>query len=156
MAHIEIRPGSVAQVMATDRGKRVQVADDVQGVANALLEISDELRLYYHSDEAFWAVEQHTPQADGSTKESLVTTALDLDHRIVARCKEVCAPGYDLAAEIERREARVQADQDHARREAIGPHAERLAFALQQDLGSHEISKTRKSRAFMPAFHPKG
>lgn len=155
MPHVEIRPGTVAQVMATKAGKKVMVTDDVQGVANALLEVSDELRLVYDTEQALWIVEQHTPMPDGSIRESLVTTALDLDHRIVAVCREVCSPGYDLAAEIDKSEAKAQADQEHARREAVGEHAERLAHALKKDLSRHEIPKTLKSRAFIPPFRPR-
>ena len=140
--------------MATAKGHKVLVADDVQGVANALQEVSDELHLFYDTEQALWIVEQHTPMPDGSVKESLVTTALDLDHRLVHRIREVCAPGYDLAAEIERAEKSARDAHEHARREQLGDIAERLAFAFQKDLGRHEIPKTLKSRAYLPAFKP--
>jgi hypothetical protein len=154
--YVEIQPGSVAQVMRSRKGHNIMVADDVQGIANQLLEISDEFRLVYNPQEALWMLEQHRHLPDGSVREDFVSSFTECDHRILHRAREVSAPGYDIGAELEKAEAVSDAAMEARRYEVSGDAAEKLGHALRKDLSRHEAPTTAKSRAFIKAFKPRG
>lgn len=155
--YVEITPGTISQVQrALHSGKMVAVDHGPHDVATRLQEINDELHLHYDPYEDLWIVMQARHMADGSVKEHLVTTARECDGRLVQRVRQITDSSYNVADELDRLEA--QADRAHHNRqaEAFGDASEKLAFALQQDLGRHEIGKTAKSRAFVPrAFKPR-
>lgn len=153
--YVEIKAGTVAQVQRARSGVNILVDSDVQGIANALLEVSDEFHLVFNPQEDLWMLEQHIQRPDGSIKECFVSSFTECDHRIVRRAREVCAPGYDLGAELEKSEARADAEMERRRHEISGDAAEKLGHALRRDLGRHEAPMTRKSRAFIGAFHPR-
>jgi hypothetical protein len=50
----------------------------------------------------------------------------DLDKRIVHRCREITAPGYDLAGELERVDAEAKRREEHEFAERMGPVIDRL------------------------------
>jgi hypothetical protein len=108
----------------------ILIEDDVQSVARDLQAISDDLHLHYDAVQDIWVVMQ-----DRDDEETLVTTASTLDQRVVHRVRQVCSPGYDLAAELERVEAEADAEQDRRRREMAGEVGERLSHAVRTDLG---------------------
>lgn len=148
---IDIEPGGVRQVQrALASGRMVVVTDGPHDVARKLREISDVLRLHYDPYEAVWVVMELQALPDGSTRESLVTTALECDDRLVERVRQIAQPGYDYAGELERVEREADRAHDERRREQVGDVAERLRFALSKDLGRHETVRTLKSRAFVP------
>lgn len=152
---VPIQPVPLDRVRKLRNGRRIVVTGDVGDVALRLKEVDDRFVLSYQPGEGLYVLELHTPQADGSVEEHFVGAYEELDPRIVERARQISAPGYDLAAEIER--AEKEADRLHAHRQAeqIGDIGERLRFALSKDLGRHEIGRTTKSRAFIPrAFHP--
>lgn len=130
---LDIKPASVAEVQRMFTGHTVVVTEDVQNVASDLAELGP-FHLHYDPLQDIYVVMQRMP--DGS--EQLVTSAQECDQRIVHRVREVTAPGYDIAAEVEKVEkARAKAD-EHAFNEAVGEKAERLAHALRKDL-EHDI-----------------
>lgn len=155
--YVDVQPGSIAQVHRSLRGVNVAIADDVQGIAQDLLDISPDLRLTYNPHEAVWIVWQEIPLPDGATKEHLVTTTVELDKRLVNVVRRCCSESYRLADELEAAEARADRENEHKRMEILGDAAEKLDHALRKDLSRHENPRTLKSKAFIPAaFTPEG
>lgn len=144
MDAIDITPGSVAQVARTLGGLTVLVTEDVQNVATDLAALGD-FHLHYDPVEELYVVMQ---VHDGTEK--LVTSARECDQRIVARVRQITAPGYDLAGELERAEREADMENVHELSELMGDRAERLGHALRKDLGRHEAVSTLKSRVVVP------
>jgi hypothetical protein len=132
---IDIQPATMQQVTRTDKGRLIAMGDDVQGVAKALHEIDQYLTLSYDPDQEYFIVRRDVPQEDGSVDEQLVLTARELDHRIVARVKEIGSEDYDYVGELDRLDAEADRRKDKAHSEKMGDAGERLRHALRQDLG---------------------
>lgn len=131
--------------------RTVTIDDDAASVARRLREIDERFRVFYLIDEAVYVVELHEPQPDGSVKESLVGRYPELNGLIVRRAQEITSERYDLAGELDRRDAEIDAEREHARSEETGDMAERLAFGFKKDLQRNETQNTLNSRAFIPA-----
>jgi hypothetical protein len=154
---IEIKPGNVWSVAtALKSGKLIAIDNDVQGVANDLHEIDAGFRLRYDPGEDVYLLSHEGLQPDGSVEEKFVSSFEACDQRIVQRAREISAPSYDYVGELDRLEAKAERDKVHEFSEKIGPHAEKLAWALRQDLGRHEHPRTKTATAFVPADVPKG
>src|SRR4051812_42242161 len=106
MALLDITPASMMQVRLGRGGRVVYIDDDVCGIAKQIQEINPDLRLAFNEGGEYFVVYQLVP--DG---EHLVTTAMELDARLVERVREISAPDYNLAAELEKHEAEVDAEQ---------------------------------------------
>jgi hypothetical protein len=121
----------------------VQIDDDVQGVADALHGIDSHISLRFSEAGNYFVI-----QWKDDHESYLITTAQDLDQRIVKRVEkiyhDVRQPGYSFAGELEKAEAKNKAEMDHEASEARGPALERLAHAMRADLGYD------KQRVFIP------
>lgn len=135
MDRIEIKPASLAQVAQTRSGHTLLIDNDVQGVANALHEIHPDLRLEFDPHADYYCVIQTIHEPDGSTSDHLVTTAQDLDHRIVHRVRQVASSAYDYVAELEATDEQAKRNAEHVHSEKMGDLGEKLAHALCKDLG---------------------
>ena len=137
---MEVRPtpANLAQVTAARDGEWVQITDDVQNVANDLAEIDHHIRLRY-SDTGDYFVVYWLPDGEEEGNGDLITTAQELDQRIVTRVRELYAktlePGYSFADELEAEQRRKEAAQDAAFTEAHGEMYERLMHAMKKDKG---------------------
>jgi hypothetical protein len=144
---MEIRPASLAMFTKGNKGQLVPIDDDVQGVANALNEIDHHFRLRYSEAGEYFVVYwkgDEEPEGDGY----LITTAQELDHRLVNHVGEIykrCqAPGYSFADELERTEAEARKEKDHEFKERHGEMYEQMAYAMRHDLGYDQ------QRVFIP------
>lgn len=154
---IEIKPAGMAQVTRAMRsGKLVAIGNDVQNVANDLHEIDAGFRLRFDPGEEVYLLSHERMNPDGSVSEDFVSSFETCDQRIVQRAREISRPGYDYVGELERADRAAERAADAAMSEKIGPHAEKLAWALRQDLGRHEHPRTRTATAYIPADVPKG
>lgn len=135
MDSIEINPASLTQVMQTRKGGMLLVDDDVQNVAQSLRDIDPSLRLRFDPHADYFCVYQVVEEPDGSESEKMVTTAQDLDHRIVHRVREVVSPRYDFMAELDKQDAAAAKAKDDEQTERYGDIADKLAWALRKDLG---------------------
>lgn len=138
---MELEAASLSQIRMGKNGRVVEIDNDVLGIAKQLLEIHPSLRLRYSEAGEYFVVYQIL---EGG-KQHMVTTALELDGRLLDRVREVASEGYDFLSEIERREAKVQADHDHRIREQIGEGGERLAHAIRADMGERKPDYVRWS-----------
>ena len=132
---LEIRPANLAQVTSY-RGRMVEIADDVTGVAQQLKAIDPSLVLMF-ADEAktpYWTVFHREDQPDGSIEERLVLTSLDLGAHIVERVRQIDSDRYDYSAELEATDAAAKRAEEHRYSEQVGEIGERLHHALRQDL----------------------
>jgi hypothetical protein len=153
--HIEIPPVAVDRISGAFNGRRVWITADAGMVVQRLQEIDDRVHVWYSIAEQLYMVELHTPMPDGSVEETLFGAYDQLDARVENRLREASSPGYDLAAELEKREAEADREHQDQMDERMGDAAERLAHAFQKDLGRHEIDTTPKSRAVVPKDLPK-
>ena len=140
---MDISPGTVTEVKRALEGDLVEISPDVQEIATRLQEIDPALRLRFSEAQGVFVVFEVQQLPDGSSKEHLVTTARELDQRLINRILELSDPNYDFAGEIERLEQQAERDSDHAFDERTGESAERLAHAVRKDLGL-------KQRIFVP------
>lgn len=144
---MEIRPASLAQLTRARGGQLVEVADDVQGVANALHEIDSRIRLRFSEAGGYFVIYWKPEQwEEGSGYQ--IFTAQELDHRIVSKMREIyhrCRqPGYSLADELEKAEDQKKKEADRRWEEQMGETFQRLGHALRKDLGYD------KSHIFVP------
>lgn len=142
MRGVEIQPVNAMQVFQTDRGHLVAIDDDVQSVARDLRDIDEGLKVWFDPDQDHFVIFHERTRGDGSVEEHLVTTAKELDQRVVERIRQISASDYDYVAEVERIDLAADRAAEHRFSEAVGPVAEELAFAFRKDLGS-------KARAFI-------
>lgn len=120
----------------------VAIDDDVSGVAAGLHAIDHHLRLRYSEAGGYFVV-YWKPDGEATAEEGgggyLVTTAQECDQRIVKRVQEVyyrCTrPGYSLAEEIDKQDAKAKKAASDAWSERHGEMFERMAFAMRHDLG---------------------
>jgi hypothetical protein len=127
---IEIEPASLTQVIRGKGGRLVYVDDDVCGYARNLRDIDPSLRLAYNEVGEYYVVYQVLQ--DGS--EHLVSTAQELDGRLVERIRKVTSSAYDPGRELDL--LHDAADREHGRQftQRVGEVGERLAHAIRQDL----------------------
>jgi hypothetical protein len=138
---IEIPPvkADISQIVKAKDGKMVSIEDDVQNVANDLAEIDPHFRLRYSETGKYFVVYWKHDEAVEDGDGYLVTTAQDLDQRIVQTVKRIHHqvlndPRYSFADEVERVEEANRRIAEHNRAEEMGPKHEKLAHALKKDL----------------------
>jgi hypothetical protein len=150
---IDPAPAKLAQIQQARNGRLVEIDDDVVGVARQLRDIDRSLRLRYcelpdgHDD--YWLVYRLVEHPDGSAEEQMVTTAMELDARIVKRVQKIAAEDYDLVAELDRLDRESERARDHELHERNGPVAERLWHALRKDLAVQDrifVPPVRRTR----------
>jgi hypothetical protein len=128
--NIEIAPATLGQVVQGRGGRLVFVEDDVCNIAQNLRDIDPSLRLAYNTKGEYFVVYQVLE--DGS--EHLVTTAQELDGRLVQRVARVCSPSYDTGSELDLLHDQATQAQDERFSQQVGEIGERLAHAVRQDL----------------------
>lgn len=136
---IEIEPATIDMVRATSTGALVQIDNDVQNVAADLREINPALKLEFDREQEYFVVKQEVLNERGELEEKLVTTSRTCDQRLVRRVREISAPGYNLADELDRLDDQAERDADHAMTERMGPLHEQLSHAIRKDLGASRI-----------------
>jgi hypothetical protein len=130
---LDIRPGTIAQVAQLRSGQLVTIENDVCGFASQLKRIDPSLRLRLSEETGLFVVYQQL-----GVKEHLVTTAQELDGRLVAHVARIVHEHkhgrYDLAAELDKADREADRAADHAFSEEHGPIAERLHHAIRKDM----------------------
>lgn len=126
---MEIRPATLDQIQKGRNGKKVVITNDVGDVAKKLKEVDPTLELHYNESAQYFVVIQRVGNI-----EHLVTTALDLDDRIVERIKKITKPEYNYEEESIAIKKQADKDLEHRRKEQVGEIGERLAHAIRKDL----------------------
>jgi hypothetical protein len=121
----------MAQVRAGRDGRRYMIEDDVLDVARRIKEIDDSLSLQFNERGEFFVVVQTLEDGE----EKLVTTAQELDERLIHHLKHITHRSYDFAKEADRMDAQAEREKDHAFHERVGEAGEVAAHALRKDLG---------------------
>lgn len=129
---------TLAQVQRGRDGRMVEIEADVCNVAQDLRDIKPSLRLRWSEAGGYFVVYDSIELSDGSVVEHLVLTAQQLDQRIVKEVRKAAGPGYDLVAEMEADDRRIDRERAHAEAERLGNAAERLWHALRQDVGASD------------------
>lgn len=133
--------------MAGGEYEYVEIEDDVQNIANTLYEIDPHLRLRFSVAGGYYVVYWKPTDADEGDG-YLVTTAQELDHRIVHRIAAIASKDYDFTTEIEKVEAANRKAEMERRHELLGETHERAYFELRKIMGA------LNSRAFIPKDVP--
>lgn len=138
---MELEPtaASFDQVRTTPSGEMVEIEADVLDIVKQIREIHPDLRVRYSEAGDYFVVYQIL-QENGHEKLQLVTTAQELDGRLVTRIRKVTSPQYDLAKELEENEAALMKQHRHEQREKIGEVSERLMHALRKDMNAQRVS----------------
>ncbi len=135
---MEIEAASLAQVIRGRDGALVEVDDDVQSIARGLRDIDSHFCLRY-SEAGEYFVVYYRPEGEPEGNGYVVTTAQELDGRLVDRVREVyhrtVNGSYSYAAELEKADERAEAERQYAFEQKVGDAGERLAHALRKDLG---------------------
>lgn len=131
---MEIAPASVDQLVQSASGRWIAIDADVGSIAVQIREIARDrgidLRLRCSEVTGVFKVVQVIDD-----EEQLVTTAQELDGRLVERVRQVTSPSYDLGAELDKIDAAADAEFWGAQREKVEEVGERLAHAIRKDLG---------------------
>lgn len=126
---MEIKAATLDQIIKGRNGKRVVITNDVGDIARQIKEISPDLELHYNETASYFVVIQKHDNG-----EHLVTTAQELDARIVERVKQITNPQYNFDIEAAKIEKQKEAEAEHKRKEHIGEVGERLAHGFRKDL----------------------
>lgn len=125
---MELQAATLAQMQRARGGRYVLIEEDVGSVVAQIQEIDATLRVRYSEAGGFFVVYQVTD--DG---EKLVTTAQELDGRLVQRLQEIAHPEYDYVAELEAKEDAADRARDERFSEQVGEIGERMAWAMRRD-----------------------
>jgi len=126
---MEIKPATIDQIIKGRNGKRVVITNDVGDVARQIKEVSPDLELHYNETAQYFVVVQKHENG-----EHLVTTAQELDGRIVERVKQITNPQYNFDIEAAKIEKAEKEAMEKRRKEHIGEVGERLAHGFRKDL----------------------
>lgn len=139
---MELEPASLDQIKRGKDGKMIVIENDVGGIVSQIKAINDSLHVRWSDAGEYFVVYHEYP----SGKQELLTTALELDGRLVKRIEKVTSGSYDYLAEIDKLEAAREAETDAKLKEQIGEFGERLAHALRKDLGvNSDVARSKKS-----------
>lgn len=131
-------PASITQVRAGKDGRREIIDGDVLNIAKQIKAIDPSLHLWWIEKGGYFAVIELKDH-----KQRLVTTALELDERLLRKIEKIAHPSYDFAGELEKKDKRAEKNKAHRFREQTGEIGERAAHALRKDLQA-------KNKAFIP------
>lgn len=135
---MQVQPVSIDQVMVARNGKRIPITSDVGDVAKDLKSIDKNFELhakeYYENGKQkfYFEIRCFNPKHG---KSYLVSTATELDQRIVDGIRQVTRPGYDVIAEQEKIEKEAKKQKDYETKQRIGEAGEQLAYAMRKDKG---------------------
>lgn len=125
----EIRAASLPQIVKGRGGRVVFIDNDALDIAKDLLKIHPSLRLAFNEVAEYFVVYQ----VDDQGNESIVTTSLEADARLLERVRKVVSPQYNLAEELDRMNDKADAESEYRFSQKTGEIAERLAHAIRRD-----------------------
>lgn len=143
---IKLEPprASLGQLQLTNRLEMIRVEQDVLGVVEHLKGIDPGLVLLFDKKQEIYVLywEGFRAKEEGGTPEwceDLVGSYLELDQRLINLIERIDGQGrgrYDLERELDRLDREAERERERVFSERIGDQAERLRYALRQDLGS--------------------
>ena len=141
---MEIPPtkADLDQVVRGKDGRLISITNDVQGIANQLSEIDPHLRLRYSESGEYFVV-YWQPDGEEEGNGHLVTTAQELDGRLVAHVRKLVhmfnQPGFNYGRYLLEADQAAEKERDDAFFEANVDAYERLAHALRKDTGHQKV-----------------
>jgi hypothetical protein len=138
--YIKLEPprATLGQLQLTNKMSMIRVESDVLGVVERLKSISPGFDLLYDKGQKVYVLYHTDLNEKGEVVESLVGAYTELDQRLITLIERIDAQGrgrHDLVAEIEKLEAAKARENAAHRLNQVGPIAEKLHFAMRQDLG---------------------
>jgi hypothetical protein len=139
----DLEPISLAQYKRAKDGKMILVDSDVGNIVQQIKAVNKDLCVRHSDLGKFFVVFYRNPL---NGKERLVTTAKDLDGRLLNRIKKLNSGEYNYLAELAKLDAQADAAKEERLKEQMGEAAERLAHAIRKDLGVwKDSSRSKKS-----------
>jgi hypothetical protein len=143
LLRLEPPRASLGQLQLTNRMEMVRIDGDVLGVVERLKSIDPGLVLMYDKGQSiyvlYWeGMRAEVPGGPVEMHEDLVGAYTELDSRLITLIERIDAQGrgrHDLQAELEKLEAKRDAEEDHRQSEQMGETFERLRHSLRNDLG---------------------
>jgi hypothetical protein len=126
---MEIKPATLDQIVKGRDGKRHVITNDVGNIAQQLKDIDSTFELHFNEKTEYFVVLQKI-----GNEEHMVTTAQELDVRILDRIREVINPNYNYEQESIKIQKESEKEAEHKRKEQVGEIGERLAHAMRTDL----------------------
>jgi hypothetical protein len=138
--YLKLEPprATLGQLQLTNKMQMVRVDSDVLGVVERLKSISPGFDLLYDKGQKVYVLYHTDLNEKGEVVESLVGAYTELDQRLIRLIERIDAQGrgrHDLVAEIDKLEAAKARENAADRLNKVGPIAEKLHFAMRQDLG---------------------
>ncbi len=137
---MEINPiaADLEQLIRGKDGRMIQIENDVQGIAADLRRIDSHFRLRWSERGEYFVVYWRPDGADEGDG-YMVTTAKELDKRLVKRVEEIHHrvindPAYNVAVEADKFDAEKKAHAEYEREQKMGEKHEKLRHALRKDL----------------------
>lgn len=138
---MELDAATIDQIRRSKDGGMVTIENDVGNIVAQIKAINDSLRVRWSEAGEYFVVYHVYP----SGKEELLTTAQELDGRLVKRIQKVTSGDYNYLEELDKLEAAKEAESDAKFKEQIGEYGERLGHALRKDLGIQtDAGRSRK------------
>lgn len=138
---MDLEPATIDQVKRGKDGKFITIDNDVGGIVKQIRDINPDLHVRFSELGEYFVVYYRDPLTND---EHLLTTAQELDGRLVKRVARVTSGNYDYLAELARLDSAAAAEKNARIKEQIGDSAERLAHALRKDLGIWKDSARSK------------
>jgi hypothetical protein len=137
--YLKLEPprATLGQLQLTNKMQMVRVDSDVLGVVERLKSISPGFDLLYDKGQKVYVLYHTDLNEKGEVIESLVGAYTELDQRLIRLIERIDAQGrgrHDLVAEIDKLEAAKARENAADRLNKVGPIAEKLHFAMRQDL----------------------
>lgn len=126
---MQIKPATLDQIVKGRDGKRHVITNDVGDIAKQLKDIDPTFELHFNEKTEYFVVLQKI-----GDKEHMVTTAQELDARILDRIREIINPNYNYEQESIKVQKESEKEAEHKRKEQVGEIGERLAHAMRTDL----------------------
>lgn len=149
--YLKLEPprATLGQLQLTNKLSMRRVDSDVLGVVERLKSIDPGLEMLYDESQRIFVLYHKGLNEKGEVTENLVGAYTELDQRIINLIERIDAQGRgrtDLVAELEKLEAAKDRENAVARLNAVGPIAEKMRWAMRNDLGIQDSVAMSGSR----------
>jgi hypothetical protein len=143
MYNDNIEPASIDQLKRGRDGRMILVEADVGNIVQQIKEINDCFNVRHSDAGGYFVVFYRNPLTQ---QEELVTTAQELDGRLLNRIRKVAHRSYDFAAELKRLDEEIEREREYQFEQKVHERGEEIAHALRKDVGAwKDQARSKKS-----------
>ena len=141
----ELQPISLNQIYHGKRGQVIEIEEDVLDIVKQIKQVDPTLHVRWSEKGNYFVVYcrlDHEPEGTGN----VVLMVPELDQRVVTSIQKAAweqnQDGYSLADALEAQDKEADEERDAEFTEQIAERAERLAYAIRQDLNMEKPTIT--------------